>query len=58
MSAIHLLAAEETKERVNNLIFDRNKLIFFCSSVMYSKTIIYLSVGESGGYLPSGEAAW
>ena len=24
---------------------------------MYSKTIIYLSVGESGGYLPSGEAA-
>lgn len=24
---------------------------------MYSKIIIYLSVGESGGYLPSGEAA-
>ena len=30
---------------------------FFGSCVVYTKTIIHLSLGESGGYLPSRETA-
>ena len=31
---------------------------YFGICVVYTKTIIHLSVGESGGYLPRGFAAW
>ena len=31
---------------------------YFGICVVYTKTIIHLSVGESGGYLPHGFAAW
>ena len=38
-----------------------NKVTFWSASysacVVYTKTIFHLSVGESGGYLPSREAA-
>ena len=39
----------------------KNKVTLWAASysacVVYTKTIIHLSVGESGGYLPSREAA-
>ena len=45
----------------NLLVYSvRNEETFFSHSacVVYTKTIIHLSVGESGGYLPCRFAAW
>ena len=43
-------------------IFFTNKVTLWAASssacVVYTKTIIHLSVGESGGYLPRRFAAW
>ena len=49
---------------LNNIIsdrffwcIDRKKLVAFGFCVVYTKTIVYLSVGESGGFLLSYEVA-
>ena len=52
---VHLGASEETKSRVSKLISDHflciEKINFlFRFFVLRTKTIIHLSVGESGGY--------
>ena len=52
---IHLRAAEEKQKSFCRYIFT-NKVTLWAASysacVVYTKTIIHLSVGESGGYLP------
>ena len=54
-STIHLRAAKEKENCFCRYIFT-NKAILWASSyspcVVYTKTIIQLSVGESGGYSP------
>ena len=54
-STIHLRAAEEKQSGFCCYIFT-NKVTLWAASysacVVYTKTIIHLSVGESGGYLP------
>ena len=52
---IHLRAAEEKQNSLCRYIF-KNKVTLWVASysacLVYTKTIIQLSVGESGGYLP------
>ena len=54
-SAIHLRAVEEKQNSFCPIIVT-NKVALWAPSysacVVYTKTIIHLSVGESGGYLP------
>ena len=54
-STIKLRAAEEKQNGFCRYIFT-NKVTFWAASysacMVYTKTIIHLSVGESGGYLP------
>ena len=54
-STIHLWAAEEKQNCLCQYIVT-NKVTLWVASysacVVYTKTIIHLSVGESGGYLP------
>ena len=54
-STIHLRAAEEKQNGFCHYIFT-NKVTLWAASysacVVYTNTIIHLSVGESGGYLP------
>ena len=51
--------AFETKSRINSLTSDHFTIYIYIYIEVYSKTIIHLSVVESGGYLrtepPSGE---
>ena len=55
-STINLRAADETKPRVKSfsfrLFFGILKEINFCIYVVYTNTIIHLTVVESGGYSP------
>ena len=57
---IHLRAAEEKQNGFCRYIVT-NKVTLLAASysacVVYTKTIIHLSVGESGGYLPRRFAA-
>ena len=57
---IHLRAAEEKQNGFCRYIFT-NKVTLTAASypacMVYTKTIIHLSVGESGGYLPRRFAA-
>ena len=59
-STIHLRAAEEKQNGFCWYIVT-NKVTLWVTSdsacVVYTKTIIHLSVGESGGYLPRRFAA-
>ena len=54
LSTIHLRAAEEKQNGFSRYIVT-NKITLWAASysacVVYTKTIIHLSVGESGGYL-------
>ena len=54
-STVHLRAAEEKQNGFCRYTFT-NKVTLWAASysagVVYTKTIIHLSVGESGGYLP------
>ena len=55
ISTTHLPAAEEKQNGFCQYIF-QNKVTLWAASysacVVYTETIIHLSVGESGGYLP------
>ena len=54
-STIHLQAAEQKQNGFCRYIIT-NKVILraasYAACVVYTKTVIHLSVGESGGYLP------
>ena len=48
----HLRAAEEKQNIVANKVAFWAASYSACNCVVYTKTIIHLGVGESGGYLP------
>ena len=55
LSTIHLREAEEKQNGFCRYIVTSKATLWFASysaCVVYTKTIIHLSVGESGGYLP------
>ena len=57
---IHLRAAEEKQSGFCRYILTNEVTLWaasYSACVVYTKTIIHPSVGESGGYLPSREAA-
>ena len=61
VSTIHLRAAEEKQNGFCRYIFTNEVNLLVASNsacVVYTKTIIHLSVGESGRYLPRYFAAW
>ena len=52
-STIHLRAADEKQNRFCRYIFTNEVSLWaasYSACVVYTKTIIHLSVGESGGY--------
>ena len=54
-STIHLRAADEKQNGFRRYIVTNRVALWAASNsacVVYTKTIIHLSVGESGGYLP------
>ena len=58
-STIHLRAAEEKQNGFCRYFFTNEVTLWaasYSAYVVYTKTIIHLSVVESGGYLPSREA--
>ena len=55
MSTIHLRAAEEKQNGFCQYIVTKKVTLWatsYSACVVYTKTIIHLSVGETGGYLP------
>ena len=57
---IHLQATGEKQNGFCCYIFTKKVILWaasYTACVVYSKTIIHLSVGESGGYLPRRFAA-
>ena len=59
LAGVRCRALETCGEKMRAPLLGLAKSIYYFGiCVVYTRTIIHLSVGESGGYLPHGFAAW